>query len=334
MKDWVKVFNYRARADRRSAEERDAEIIKSDDEDDSNLGKASTKLSSLWDLVVKPVLEKLGMLHGINHLKELPRIWWVGGGIMSLMPLHAAGDFSTGSTENTLSHAICSYIPTLKMLQFLRGKQSSPISSGIPKLLIVSMPTTPGGYRLLYTAKEADAIIKRSGSSAQVLHLTCPSKRTVIESLPSCLLAHFACHGKVDFAAPGESSLILGQNIEERLTVDEMLDVIKHIGGQLAYLSACSTAEIDAGDLIHESIHLASAFQLAGFQQAIGTLWRADDSTAVYFAGKFYELLFQEREITGKSVVNALHAAVIHCRDTASNLKYWLKWAPFVHLRT
>jgi hypothetical protein len=93
-------------------------------------------------------------------------------------------------------------------------------------------------------------------------------------------------------------------------------------------------AEIDAGGPSHESIHLASAFQLAGFQQVIGTPWRAHDSTAVYFAGKFYELLFQEREITGKSVVNALHAAVIHCRDTASNLKYWLKWAPFVHLRT
>lgn len=42
---------------------------------------------------------------------------------------------------------------------------------------------------------------------------------------------------------------------------------------QLAYLSACSTAEDKVMKFTVENIHIAAAFQLPGFPHVIGTLW-------------------------------------------------------------
>ncbi|MCA2227374.1 CHAT domain-containing protein [Nonomuraea aurantiaca] len=42
--------------------------------------------------------------------------------------------------------------------------------------------------------------------------------------------------------------------------------------GYLAYLSACTTA-FGGVELLDESVHIASALQLAGFTHVIGTLW-------------------------------------------------------------
>lgn len=37
-----------------------------------------------------------------------------------------------------------------------------------------------------------------------------------------------------------------------------------------------------------EGLHLASAFQAAGFAHAVGALWQADDETCVEMARAFY----------------------------------------------
>ena len=75
---------------------------------------------------------------------------------------------------------------------------------------------------------------------------------------------------------------------KELLTIND-LDIISHESAQIIYLSACSTAEMKARNLVNESIHLASTFQLSGFQHVIGTLWGADNNAAVEVASKFYE---------------------------------------------
>jgi hypothetical protein len=79
-------------------------------------------MKRLWDTVIKPVLDKLDLLNKKKPQAELPHVWWVGGGLMSLLPLHAAGEHIPGSTENTISHVISSYSPSLKSLQFVRNK--------------------------------------------------------------------------------------------------------------------------------------------------------------------------------------------------------------------
>ena len=80
----------------------------------------------LWDVAVKPVLKELGLLWQDNPPHTLPCVWWVGGGLMALLPLHAAGEHGMGSTDNTLSHVVSSYAPTLKALQFSQSKAWTP----------------------------------------------------------------------------------------------------------------------------------------------------------------------------------------------------------------
>jgi CHAT domain-containing protein len=56
---------------------------------------------------------------------------------------------------------------------------------------------------------------------------------------------------------------------------------------ELAFLSACATARTGAR-LPDEAIHLASAFQLAGYRHVISTLWPIADRPAVRVAEVFY----------------------------------------------
>ena len=177
--------------------------------------------------------------------------------------------------------------------------------------------------------KEAAAISSYSGLSASITLLVQPSKEDVLNALRSCTIAHFAYHGYADPIEPTKSALIVGRETEERLTVKD-LDAINHDHGQIAYLSACSTAEIQAVYLADESVHLASTFQLAGFPHVIGTLWGADDNVAVKIASKFYEGLLQNSK-SNMSVAQALHNAVLYFRDE-SNCTTISRWAPFIHL--
>jgi CHAT domain-containing protein len=74
-----------------------------------------------------------------------------------------------------------------------------------------------------------------------------------------------------------------------KLTMKELgaLDLAE---AELAYLSACSTAQT-AQRIPDESIHVAAAFHLAGFRHVIGSLWPIDDGVAAEAARLFYAAL-------------------------------------------
>ncbi|KAK3689124.1 CHAT domain-containing protein, partial [Podospora appendiculata] len=100
----------------------------------------------------------------------------------------------------------------------------------------------------------------------------------------------------------------------------------------LAFLSACSTAEVAVSALASEGIHLASAFQLAGFPHVVGSLWPVDDDVCVDVAGKFYrELLVSEGANAGNDgrVARALREAVVGVRKEHPDTPGL--WAPFAH---
>lgn len=75
---------------------------------------------------------------------------------------------------------------------------------------------------------------------------------------------HFACHGTHDTTDPAASQLLVHDYAEAPLTVAHLAPVNLDLA-QLAYLSACNTALNSAGVFLDEAIHLATAFQLAGF---------------------------------------------------------------------
>ena len=91
-----------------------------------------------------------------------------------------------------------------------------------------------------------------------------------------------------------------------------MVDVarLRLDGAGLAFLSACSTAR-PGGRLADEAIHLASAFQLAGYRSVVATLWPVGDQHAVDLAADIYTTL----TATGEGdVAGAVHAAARRMR--------------------
>lgn len=286
--------------------------------------KMADLLLWLWDAAVEPVLEEL-------KLDVDSRIWWIGVGPLAMTPFHAAGDHSPGSTRNTLNRAISSYIPTIKALSYAREKEFN-LLSGDSRLLLVTMPTTPGNKALKNATQEVENIISMVGDRAT--RLDHPSTASVMEELPSHHAIHFACHGVSDPNNPSNSHLLLlndgGSETVDRLTVRRIASTnIKN--AQLAYLSACSTADNASFALADESIHIASGFQLAGFSHVLATLWESNDIACRQVAGEFYSLLLDvHRHIDGhRKVGTAFHHAVATLRN--QNPTQPLKWACFIH---
>lgn len=295
--------------------------------------KKNTQAESMrwiWDVAVKPVLGKLGLLWQHRPPPVLPCLWWVGGGLMALLPLHAAGEHSLGSTENTMAHVISSYAPTLKALQFARKKTWVPPMAKKSKVLVVVMHKTPG-HDDLNVADEIAAIRQHIGSSASVEVLEGPTVTAVLDEVIDSSMVHFACHGFLDTERPSKSALLVGTGSVEELRLKD-LQQLDHQLAQVAYLSACSTAEIGARNFIDESIHLASTFQVVGFRHVIGTLWGAYDRAAVVVAAKFYEHLLKQDLNTVSSVPRALHRAVLDLKAKDGNSDNISLWAPFIHM--
>jgi CHAT domain-containing protein len=108
----------------------------------------------------------------------------------------------------------------------------------------------------------------------------------VLDALRTHGIVHLACHGVSDWADPDSSHLLLHDHVEHPFTLGVVAKT--HLpGAALAYLSACETTQGTPG-LHDESIHITSAFQLAGYRHVIGTLWPVNDEAARTIADTFY----------------------------------------------
>ncbi|KAN0071690.1 CHAT domain containing protein [Elaphomyces granulatus] len=299
-------------------------------------------LSWLWQACVKQILGEISTQS--RPTQGLPRVWWMGTGLASSMPFHAAGFHMRGSTENAYSRIISSYTPSIKALAYARNWARSTEESRAAhgSLLVATMPTTPRGRSeknppkdLPGVTKERDEIIKAAHDRITVVALNQPSAEQVLESLKVCRIAHFACHGTSDNLDPSNSGLILQKRSNEpgevfeqdRLTAHRIAELqLRHT--QIAYLSACSTAENKAAKLSDKVIHVVSGFQVAGFPHVVGCLWPAGDLECVEVASRFYLSVLQQSSGNGE-VASALQEAVMAVR--AEDINMPLNWALFVH---
>ncbi|MFF0429046.1 CHAT domain-containing protein [Streptomyces sp. NPDC004520] len=297
-----------------------------------------TVLEWLWDEAAGPVLDELGFTprHGGD---PLPRMWWILGGPLSLLPIHAAGRH-TGPPEEWSRHTvmdrvISSYTPTVRALSHARERAAAPADTD--RALIVAMPTTPNREPLVYAESEAERVqihypdsrllIRRDGTPVGGEHS--PVKRHVMDELPRCAVAHFACHGQSDPLNPSSDRLLLEDHDSDPLTVAELARY-RLDKARLAYLSACGTAWSPAADLTDESIHLASTFQLAGFPHVIGTLWDVWDEDAPDIADAVHRSMTSGHSgLRTNSSAQALHEAVRAARDR--NPRTPTRWACHVH---
>ncbi|MFI8192084.1 CHAT domain-containing protein [Streptomyces sp. NPDC085946] len=287
----------------------------------------STILARLWDVVAEPVLTALGH-HRAPADGVYPRVWWVPGGPLAWLPVHAAGHHD-GSDRSVLDRVVSSYTPTLRALRHARRPLPAGAAPGRP--LVVAMPETPGERPLDFAADEAEVCAEHlAGAVVLQAPERPPTRAGVLRLLPGCPVAHFACHGDSTAEDPSRHRLLLHDHAEAPLTVADLASVrLDH--ARLAYLSACETAVSYDGLLFDEAIQLASAFQLCGFRHVVGTLWPVVDDTAVEFAEAFYTALRPAPGAapdTGRAPY-ALHSAVRELRARLPRAPSL--WASHVH---
>jgi tetratricopeptide (TPR) repeat protein len=286
-------------------------------------------LAWLWDTTTGPVLAALGHTATRTGDEAWPRLWWCPVGTLAFLPMHAAGHHhDKGADRRTvLDRVVSSYTATIRSLAYSR--QGSPrTGSAANTSLIVAMPDTPGAGSLLGVRKEIGQLA-RLLPNTQLLQGPDATHDSVIKALPKHRVAHFACHGLSDSGTPGASRLLLYDHQEKPLTV-EAISRVQLSGADLAYLSACSTSATSS-ELADEAVHITSAFQLAGYRNVIGTLWPADDRSAVRIAAEIYAYLTSDgthAPDTDAAAV-ALHRATRTLREDFPGLP--TRWAAYIH---
>ncbi len=246
-------------------------------------------LGRLWDTAVGPVLAALPA--------ELDRVWWLPTGPLGLLPVHAAGHSGEPGA--------------LERVVFVVHTDAAHAGQG---------PHPPGGRRPASAHGRARPHARRPD-----LPLLTNERATVGRvqaALADASWAHFACHAATNPDTPSLGGLHLHDGVLPVAEVSRR-DLPE---AQLAYLSACSTGHAGRRH-VDEVIHLASAFQLAGFQHVIASLWPLDDGVAAAAADRFYRLLPDTP--SADRAAFALHEVVRELRAEHPNQPHL--WASLVH---
>ncbi|KAL4992900.1 CHAT domain-containing protein [Aspergillus recurvatus] len=269
-------------------------------------------LEWLWDNIMDPILEALGFTQSPSDT-NWPHVWWIPTGSLSKFPLHAAGYHHRGTSKTVLDRVMSSYSSSVKAIIHSRRRPVKESTSA--HAILIAMENTPGNHRLPFAVEEV-----------RILHGLCESmglepmqpkkhKQDILRSLPQCRIFHFAGHGYTDTTDPLKSHLLLMDGKDDPFAVEHLLEInLREHSPFLAYLSACGTGRIGDKRLIDESIHLISAFQLAGFRHAIGTLWEVNDDICVDMAKITYKTM-AGANMTDESVCRGLHLATRELRD-------------------
>lgn len=291
-------------------------------------------LGWLWDAIASPVLDRLGLTGPPPEGQPWPRLWWCLPGLLSFVPLHAAGHHQTRFDpvpKTVMDRVVSSYTPTIRALIHARrnrperSSKGQGIALGEGGIAVVAMPRTPGASDLPGAETEAHLVSQRFGAGVRTLAGSEATYDAVLAALRRALWAHFACHGYADVTHPSASRLLLADHLERPMTVTDVAR-LRLDDAEFAFLSACSTAR-PGTRLVDEAIHLASAFQLAGYRHVIGTLWPINDHTAVELADDLYTAITSAGAIDDIAVM--LHAATRRLRNR------WLTtpsvWASHIH---
>lgn len=312
----------------------------------------SVSLENLWDIIARPILEKLGFLEPPKD-GHLPHVWWVLTGSLSRLPIHAAGYHQEGCHDTVMDLVVSSYSTSINALLQSRQKSTRITSRNVShQACLVTMGTTPSNGQLSpsdleFVEEEVQILDSLLSPSIRTTLLDKPEKDEVLRQIETCTTFHFAGHGITDPLDPSKSCLLLKDWVRDPLSFENLISLNlfeKH--AWLAYLSACSTGENQAEKLQDESIHLVSACQLAGFPHVVGSLWKVDDKSSAEAAAEVYRTI-KERGWTDESVALGVHNAARLLRsktrregqDRARGLGYAVRdegnpsiWAAYIHV--
>jgi tetratricopeptide (TPR) repeat protein len=263
--------------------------------------------SWLWDELAAPVLARLRIADAMGDPRDGPRIWWIPTGDLARFPLHAAGQHGRPGGASVFARVVSSYATTLTTLwQTVTSTVPEAGQEGEPFALAVAMPETPSlgsGGNLPSALAEVD-VVRRLFPAARELVGPDATRAETIAAIRGAHIAHLACHAVTVPADPSRGRLL----VHDGAVPIAELQALPIWRRGLAFLSACSTADV-RGKIPDESVHLASAFQLIGFEHVIATIWPTPDEIALPVAAGFYASLWDPAG-RGADPAAALHASV------------------------
>ena len=299
-------------------------------------------LTELYDLVGKPVIDKLRQL----NVPEQSRVWWCPTSVFCSLPLHAMGPIPSddgGEDRYFLDLYIPSYTPTLSAL--IPASERCELGSqtlDLPSLLLVAHFDVPSpDMSLSEVCKDVEvvqALEKRLPVKCLISEGATPT--SVLDGLCDHQFIHFVCHGMLEAGKPFEAGFELHAN--KRLT---LLDIVRSRlpAAEFAFLSACHTAELTEGSSADEGLHLAAAVQYCGFRSVVGTMWAMANDDGQDVAKYFYRSMFARRGTGTGELVPYYKRSAGALRDAVQKLRRNLKksridqeivlerWVNFVH---
>ncbi len=253
----------------------------------------------LWDEAMGPILAGLG---------EATEMALVAGGLLGLLPLHAAwtpdGSRRTGR-RYVLDTVSVTYAPNARSLDAAR-RLAAEVSPR--RLLAIADPTpVPAGP------------LPMARYEAMIAIAAFPTARTTLAGREATFLSfeweaanadvlHLACHGFANLESPLDSGLLLAGG---RVTLRRLLELQLRV--RLAVLSACETA-MPGTDLPDEVVALPTGLLQAGVAGIVASGWAVPDRATAMLMAEFYHGWWWERQ----SPAAALRSAQRWLRDTTN----------------
>lgn len=246
-------------------------------------------LREIYQVVVSPSLSlmSLPLLEDTRPREpEFPRIYFLAGGVLDLLPLHAAFCESGGERRYLADVANVAYFSSFRLLE-----QAVERSSRMPRPGKV-FAFSGEDDRLPFVAWEAAFAARLFGTDAVCRTLASTGRSGSARALaisdhePSMLL--LSCHA---VARPNDglrSGLYFSTSHQDEpdLTIADLLGLeLSNCG--LVLLSACETSLKEVDDCADECLSLSNVFLAAGATAAIGTQWAANDISAALWTARF-----------------------------------------------
>ena len=321
----------------------------------------STMLQILWHFIAKPILDHLGFLGTGAAGPSLPRVYWLASGIISVLPIHAAGVYDavdtdlvkslapssapdsrvsrhwlveleaetkeSGTVSNVHDRVISSYIPSVGALQYVheqKGKKGVA-PTGNDTALIVPMPYTAGLPRLDHATAEAN-VVEEICKRAYTVERPLPYTSNIQKALNECSVAHFITHGTLSPDDPLGAQICLLDYMRKKtsMTVGHIMN-LRFEKCRIVFLNICDSALTSDFALRNQGLHLPGAFHMAGVPTAIGTWYPVVDLYGPQVAQEFYRYCWvQDRGVFDfDRAAIALHEAVSSLRQQGCHPIEW-----------
>ncbi|KAM6494494.1 CHAT domain containing protein [Amanita muscaria] len=264
-------------------------------------GKLRGILQQLWDLVVFPVVVELQKV-----VKKRSRIWWCPTNVLSLLPLHAAGEYLRPQGKFLSQIYISSYTPSLSALLKARAHRNQVERKNFAAI----GQAQPWGDSLPLMSVEqeldlVESLVPRNAIEFTKVGSDASTRNISLRTLQRNEWVHLSCHGVQHLQAPYKSCFLMK---DEPLTLLDIstTDLRNH---EFAFLSACETATGDASSP-DEVIHLAAGLHFSGVKSVIGTMWEVEDKTVGLLVEAFYKNMFADGKVDCTKAAEALSKAL------------------------